>query len=537
MAEEITKAQQESNLPAQKDKPDPIVDEMISLSEPKEQLGPATAENQLETQKLKEFDSEVLKKRKHLARSTGRDVKSVSEVEAQDLMLRDIEKKESEAAKQLQKQEEEDLAKKAEVDLALQRYQELKDKFAERELPFKVDSKFETLIAQKEQSSARKLQEVQQVQQEELQKQEQLAQAEHNRRVALEEETIKQQSAQQEAEANQHRQKIQATAERQKKLQDEILAEDEKMQRIDPNRFWNSKTTGEKILAGIGLVLAGIGSGITGQPNAALQVIQNQIDEDIKSQKLNNEQVLAKKKHALKLVELELKKLDSSTTNKLKKVQIAKMINDMQQGQLMLQQQRLMAKKLASQDGLTREEVLSLDREDQKRVVPVGSRNFIAFNAEVAKKLNNDVIPSAKSSLRGLGRLKEILEMPAAEVRPTLVAEAATIKQALKGNLRLELFGPGVMTDFESKMADKIIGDPTKILTFDMAERAKFNALIKKIKFSTRDKIKQAGINIPDSKNERMIKQMQKNNPKMKRELIIDALIRKGFWQEDDLGI
>jgi hypothetical protein len=64
--------------------------------------------------------------------------------------------------------------------------------------------------------------------------------------------------------------------------------------KIDPNHFWADKSTGSKIAAAIGIVLSGIGSGITRSPNAALQIINSGIDRDINAQlaNLSNKQTL-----------------------------------------------------------------------------------------------------------------------------------------------------------------------------------------------------------------------------------------------------
>lgn len=55
--------------------------------------------------------------------------------------------------------------------------------------------------------------------------------------------------------------------------------------RVDPSRFWSTRTGGQKVSAVIGMILGGIGSGLTGQPNAALAVIDRAIDRDIEAQK------------------------------------------------------------------------------------------------------------------------------------------------------------------------------------------------------------------------------------------------------------
>ena len=57
--------------------------------------------------------------------------------------------------------------------------------------------------------------------------------------------------------------------------------------KINPEHFWEDKTTGDRITAGIAIILGGIGSGLTGGPNAGLAAINRRIDQDIDSQKVN----------------------------------------------------------------------------------------------------------------------------------------------------------------------------------------------------------------------------------------------------------
>lgn len=65
-----------------------------------------------------------------------------------------------------------------------------------------------------------------------------------------------------------------------KSFQQDILAK-----HIDPNHYLASMSTGKKIETGIALALGGLGGGITGQGNAPLQFLNNQIDRDIEAQK------------------------------------------------------------------------------------------------------------------------------------------------------------------------------------------------------------------------------------------------------------
>ncbi len=66
---------------------------------------------------------------------------------------------------------------------------------------------------------------------------------------------------------------------------DNVIA-DVKNQKIDPNHFWNSKSNLGKASTAIGLILGGMGAGLTGGPNPALQFLNQQIDRDIEGQKM-----------------------------------------------------------------------------------------------------------------------------------------------------------------------------------------------------------------------------------------------------------
>ena len=64
----------------------------------------------------------------------------------------------------------------------------------------------------------------------------------------------------------------------------EQLAQALQNQHLDPNKLWNESSTPAKVSASIGLILGGIGSGLTHQPNAALQVMDNAIQRDLQAQ-------------------------------------------------------------------------------------------------------------------------------------------------------------------------------------------------------------------------------------------------------------
>lgn len=67
----------------------------------------------------------------------------------------------------------------------------------------------------------------------------------------------------------------------------DTLSDSVKNNQIDPTRAWTSMSTGNKVLAGIGIMLSGAGSGMTGQRNLALDQINKMIDNDIQAQMKN----------------------------------------------------------------------------------------------------------------------------------------------------------------------------------------------------------------------------------------------------------
>lgn len=72
-------------------------------------------------------------------------------------------------------------------------------------------------------------------------------------------------------------------------LKNEIsnVVADIKQGHINPNQYIDNLGTGGKITTAIGLILSGIGSGMSGQQNLAMQFLDKQIDRNIDAQKVN----------------------------------------------------------------------------------------------------------------------------------------------------------------------------------------------------------------------------------------------------------
>ena len=59
--------------------------------------------------------------------------------------------------------------------------------------------------------------------------------------------------------------------------------------KIDPDHFWGSRSTGQRVAGTIGLLLGDIGAGLSGGKNYAREAVNSAIDRDIDAQKLNLE--------------------------------------------------------------------------------------------------------------------------------------------------------------------------------------------------------------------------------------------------------
>lgn len=83
---------------------------------------------------------------------------------------------------------------------------------------------------------------------------------------------------------------MQATVERVAKLRDQFdQAVTRSVQRVDPNKFWADRSTGDQVMGGIALLLGGLAQGFGGGggENPAWRIIDQAITRDIEAQKFN----------------------------------------------------------------------------------------------------------------------------------------------------------------------------------------------------------------------------------------------------------
>lgn len=255
--------------------------------------------------------------------------------------------------------------------------------------------------------------------------------------------------------------------------------------KIDPERAWNSKSTGGKITAAIALALGGIGSGLTGRPNAALEVINGAIERDIEAQKseLGQKRDLIGQKADQIRTSAETFALQKANMIAATQAKIGQAAMKSQNAQVKLQAEQLMSgleqKKLTLLSEVAKQRALQsfsggdpslqaaqyLSPDDRERYVP---GEGLALSKEGAKELRT-LKADRDASMDGINRLMEIRQKYGRQALPSeIAAEAKTIAGTLQGRLRTFLVGPGAVSDNERKLLEQIINkDVTDITSLD----------------------------------------------------------------------
>lgn len=288
----------------------------------------------------------------------------------------------------------------------------------------------------------------------------------------------------------------------------------------DPNRYWNSMSTGNKISASIGLILGGIGAGMVKGENQALKVINNAIDNDIKSQmadksnKMNiykanlekykddQEAFRQTKLELMTIADLKLKQAESSA-----KSQEAKAALQVARGELQMKavplieeaaakktQRSLMMMAQNNPEAITPTLAQYLPEKDRERFVPGAG---FALTAEGAKKIKEEYKPERDDAISAIDKLIALRKKYGSEIMSReAVAEANTLKGVLKGKLRPFLVGPGAVSESEQKIMDSIIQDPTSLTSGDASVFKSLETLKASVNNSYANKAKLAGLDM-----------------------------------------
>lgn len=262
-------------------------------------------------------------------------------------------------------------------------------------------------------------------------------------------------------------------------IKDAILNE-----KIDPNRFFSNMSTGNKILAAIGVALSGIGAGLQGggAPNMAVNILQKSIDRDIEAQKAE----LGKKQSLLSENLRRTGDLNSAVQmtrlqmNAVAEAQIAQIaaksgsVQATQKAKLLLSaagieaaaliQKTLQDRPVNAQtlSRMTDDQVLSLPEEKRKNLVKVGGKWTQAIDENSAKEARK-IIGANDAMLSNLDKLIALREKYGSETLPgTVKAEMQTIASSLQLALK-EAKQLGTLDKGAERFLEKLVADPTSI--------------------------------------------------------------------------
>ena len=301
-------------------------------------------------------------------------------------------------------------------------------------------------------------------------------------------------------------------------------AEISKQAEINPNRWWQSKSSGEQVGAAIAVALGGIGAAMQGtNKNLALERIDQAIERDIMAQEsgirakkdslaaqgsllgLYNQQIgnmdAAKalaKADLYKIAELKLNQQFNGLNGPAQ--QRAKAQYQQALGQLQVQQQAYTQKAMTTYlekaqnqqilEGKPIRNPLALPEDKQKNVVKVGNEYFLATGNQ-AKTTLEEKLPAIMSyqqkgrevlNLIGQGGTKTLNRDEIAKIRTTL-ADMATSYSRMKGL--------GSYDDGTARLVESIQGDPTSLFSLSSTDKAKIQRAIEATEIDKQNLLKQ----------------------------------------------
>ncbi len=254
---------------------------------------------------------------------------------------------------------------------------------------------------------------------------------------------------------------------------------DDKDGKINPSQYLDNMSTGQKVMTAIGLIMGGMGSGLTGRPDTAMKFLNDQIDRDIMGQKEN----MAKKQNLYRA--MREKYQDDVTATEMSKAYMLGLAQNRVQmemdkasgpqarargeqliAQLQMQQQQ------HAQAGLTKK----MEQMTDKYVPGVG----MALTNEGAKGVR-EMKASVDTVKDTVSRLRQITSQTGKSFSPDLRAEADSLRNMLVGALRVPITGPGSMSEGDRELLMRVVPDVTSFSSLDSRTLKRLDTIIEKM--------------------------------------------------------
>lgn len=281
----------------------------------------------------------------------------------------------------------------------------------------------------------------------------------------------------------------------------DLEADEIAKQKIDSTGWWKNRSTGQKIGTTLAVVLGAIGQGLSGRDtNAAVDAINKEVDRDVQDQirNLNNRKEANKeymkrirnvvadfntdesRRYAAVNMMLNplIKKLDGLQQNAQNAVQRGNieavkqgLINTREQTALKAAQleQPQISKTILSKPAVGAKSAKELREqtkfEQQQRALTIPGFKGKAFTPKKADEIRNgieryNIMKDTIDKLKGL-------KSTSLEDR----ARADSIVKGLIGNLRVELVGPGALSEGDMKLLNRLLPSPTDLLQLNNMAR------------------------------------------------------------------
>jgi hypothetical protein len=324
---------------------------------------------------------------------------------------------------------------------------------------------------------------------------------------------------------------------RMRRLMDEkiaqIDAQQEQIDQIDPQRFWNSRSAPQQILGALAVALGEAGRSLTrSSTNTALDIINDAIKRDFDAQKITGDQRLLKEQNALRRIDAEINKFSQLSQDQLRRSQLEQIQAGLRQQQMQLKQRQaqmmMRAAITKSGNGVDPDTARMLYSEDEmERAVALPNGNMVI--APVSAKAVQEVRKDLATDAALLNHFSKLTSM-AKNYNKLDLRERAAMDSQIKltvGNLKKLVGESGAMTERDREFILSSLGDPN--WTPNALALPRFKAIEDSIKNKVSTKYRSIGVNLPESVRERKFREAKALSPDSSDEAINAALDKKGL--------